>query len=155
MPRTILTGGWILAVLCLSLPALVRADILPATWTETLSLQVNSVTHEYDGQDANAPEPLSGTLSDFQYTVDGNVTFGQAGPPFVTAHVDGKFHATYGEFRDYHATSGATVNFEFAIVETQPPPVAVDNVPILVASHGSISAEETCAVVCFGGGSVG
>jgi hypothetical protein len=148
MPRTILTGGWILPVLCLSLPAIVHADPLPsATWTETMSIHAATVTKEYGGQDAIAPEALSGTLSASQYSLEGDVTFGHSGPPFAIAHAKGSLTNGGGDLLhplSYGVISESVITFDLMIVPTHVPPVQVENVPFVITSVGSLFATGQC-----------
>jgi len=150
MPQPILTGGWIFAVLAVFLPAIVHADPLPAaTWTESVTLKASALTNNYLGVDNGLPEPLTGTLSSSSYVIDGNVAFGEPGPPSITVHAHLSTGGNYSD--DYHATSQSAVSFDFQIVQTHLPPVAVDYVPILITSRGSVYAAGSCDFYCTGG----
>ena len=66
----------------------------------------------------------------------GNVTFGPAGPPQFTAEVGGSY--TSGTISTLFGSAGGTVSFELRVVETNPPPVQVTEVPITITAHGFV-----------------
>ena len=146
MFRTIQTGGWLAGAACLLFAAAASAQLTPATWIETVILGAGDVTQEWDGQNDALPEPLLYTLPSVGSLIEGDLTFGPTGPPFISALAKQSM-SNYG---GGEATSRGRVTFQLRLIEKSAPPVVVDYVPLRIGVQGSVVVSGNCSQFCIG-----
>ncbi len=134
--RAAIAAALILALGGLAHPA--SAQPLNATqWFESLSIDADGQSGGSVGVDEAQPEPLAGNLNHANWSLDGDVVFGPAGPPHATTHVSGS-HQSGLSFLG--ATGYVMISFEIRVNATGNPPVPVNSVPMRIHSQGRAEA---------------
>lgn len=134
--RTLALYSAILTALVLvMLPGSARAQLATTTWLEGLNLNADSQTNSKGNTDPKLPEEFSGSLQGDDYSVEGSVSFGPPGPPQATCTVTASYQSGLSSFLGGNAT--VLINFQFAVREIEPPPIAVTEVPVNVAAVGN------------------
>jgi len=123
-------GVSVLALIVATSPS--WAQLSSVGWNEALSLSTNLGQESHVGSDSALPEPQNGTLSGRGYSLSGSISFVSPGSPNTTVSIDANYQS--GLFY-MGGTSYSRIDFEFRVVQTAVPPVAVGTVPVVVQAQ--------------------